>query len=231
MKFTNVVASAAVLMAFPSIAASIPHDSLDTQAAFEQHMAAFFPEIDAGTREYLSRLDIFRDNAKFASEMQALERSGAVHDLASSPFATTPRPVFAHEKRMTPRNPRKVERAKGRKSGETTTTDPLPDAWDWREHGAVSAVKDQGALGTCWAFSTAANIEGQDFLKGSKTLSNFSVEQFVECDNFADTKVGEADCGEFGGFVQSARACKQLVRIGNQEVIHILLTQLFSCFL
>jgi len=36
-------------------------------------------------------------------------------------------------------------------------------------------------VGTCWAFSTVQNVEGQWALK-SKTLTNLSVEQIVDCD-------------------------------------------------
>jgi len=75
----------------------------------------------------------------------------------------------------------------------------IPESWDWRDKGAVSPVRDQGSLGTCWAFSTAQNIEGQRFLKFG-VLEQLSVEQLIECDASADVSRGWADCGMFGGW-------------------------------
>mmetsp|Transcript_27438 Transcript_27438/g.70527 ORF Transcript_27438/g.70527 Transcript_27438/m.70527 type:complete len:247 (+) Transcript_27438:124-864(+) len=79
------------------------------------------------------------------------------------------------------------------------TDTPLPDSFDWRAMGAVTSVKDQGYLGTCWAFSTVENLEGQLFLQGGDLIA-LSVEQLVECDAAADPEKGNADCGEFGGW-------------------------------
>jgi len=39
-------------------------------------------------------------------------------------------------------------------------TEQLPVAVDWRNHNAVTGVKDQGQCGSCWAFATSAILEG-----------------------------------------------------------------------
>ena len=61
----------------------------------------------------------------------------------------------------------------------------LPDTFDWRDKNVVSSVKDQGTVGTCWAFSTVGNVEGQWALAGHPVIS-LATEQLVDCDATTD---------------------------------------------
>lgn len=67
----------------------------------------------------------------------------------------------------------------------TSNLKDVPESFDWRDKGVVTDIKDQGSVGSCWAFSTVGNVEGQWALAGHN-LTSLSAEQLVDCDSTAD---------------------------------------------
>lgn len=55
----------------------------------------------------------------------------------------------------------------------------VPFEFDWRELGKVSAVKDQGSCGSCWAFATVAAVESLTSIDLGVSTPDFSEQLLV----------------------------------------------------
>ncbi|KAK6131255.1 hypothetical protein DH2020_035012 [Rehmannia glutinosa] len=155
-------------------------EAVDQLLHAEHHFSLFkakYGKTYATQEEHDHRFSVFKANLRRAKRHQLLDPS-AVHGRLKLP-------VDAHKAPVLP-------------------TNDLPTDFDWRDHGAVTDVKDQGSCGSCWSFSTTGALEGAHYLATGELVS-LSEQQLVDCDHECDPEeYGSCDAGCDGGLMNNA---------------------------
>ena len=158
---------------------------------FEEFVQKF--EKKYNNEEFNDRLEIFSDNLKKITEHNKLTKEGnQSYYLGIGPFSDLTQKEFSHKY---------LNSFFDKKTNScpiyTSQGLSIPSSMDWREHNAVTPVKDQGQCGSCWAFSTTGAVEGIQAIKTGNMVS-LSEQQLVDCSR------SYGDMGCYGGLMTNA---------------------------
>eukprot|EP00462_Mataza_sp_D1_P013510 CAMPEP_0175175138 /NCGR_PEP_ID=MMETSP0087-20121206/33037_1 /TAXON_ID=136419 /ORGANISM="Unknown Unknown, Strain D1" /LENGTH=356 /DNA_ID=CAMNT_0016466717 /DNA_START=27 /DNA_END=1098 /DNA_ORIENTATION=- len=146
-------------------------DTPDSMSQFKDFMITYNKTYDA--HEYAYRAGVFANNLLIAEKNNREDPTATFGvtkfmDLTTEEFKSrylTYRPSNDTAPRVEP-SPRQ-----------------LADKIDWNAKGALTAIKDQGNCGSCWAFSATEAIESYAFLSGKYQLQELSPQQITSCDS------------------------------------------------
>jgi len=143
--------------------------------------------------EYTARFNVFKVNYE-KMEAFTLSDKPKSHTVGITKFSD----LTPQEFRNTYLNLKVtlLDQIKAQSSAYQISGEAAPAVFDWRNQGVIGSVKDQGSCGSCWAFSTVANLEGLFAIK-TKNLINLSEQQLVDCDK-------DQDQGCNGGLMENA---------------------------
>lgn len=174
-----------------AVVAALPAEQQDTALRFESLLGEFestwssFKDTHSktydDTHEEGQRKEIFKNNLKAIEMHNYLHEKGLkTFRLGVNQYADMELGEFT--KQMNGFKPTDTPRSHWQPATFMKSLSPVnvPDSMDWRDHGYVTPVKNQGACGSCWSFSTTGALEGQHFRKTGDLVS-LSEQNLMDC--------------------------------------------------
>jgi C1A family cysteine protease len=148
----------------------------DLESQFTSYMTNYGKNYQTEA-EYNFRLSVFQDSLRVINAHNA---KGKSYTMGVNAFTDWTKEEY---KRMLGYKPQmKNEDTEASLSDLPTNCKDLKyETLDWKSKGYVTPVKNQGACGSCWAFSAVGSLEGAYFKKYNELVS-FSEQQLVACD-------------------------------------------------
>jgi len=133
----------------------------------------------ASEAEYTERFGIFKENLR---RIWRLNREQPLALYGIDRFSDMTYDEFQHRYLMTPFAPSVQCQWPYHRIAAPEPQTTLPTAFDWRNQtvNPVTGVKNQLSCGSCWAFSTSGNVEGQWALS-KHPLTSLSEQWSVDC--------------------------------------------------
>uniref|UniRef100_A0A0E0M4L9 Uncharacterized protein n=1 Tax=Oryza punctata TaxID=4537 RepID=A0A0E0M4L9_ORYPU len=185
--FALLVAAAAMAMAADEDVPLTDKD-LETEESmwslYERWRSVYAPSRDLSDME--SRFEVFKVNARYISDFN--KKKGMSYVLGLNKFSD-----LTFDEFVSKYTGGKVD-ATAFATATSTPEEELPvgvppATWDWRQHGAVTDVKDQGKCGSCWVFSAVGAVEGINAIMTGNLLT-LSEQQVLDCSNTGDCLKG-----------------------------------------
>mmetsp|Transcript_42196 Transcript_42196/g.49303 ORF Transcript_42196/g.49303 Transcript_42196/m.49303 type:complete len:420 (+) Transcript_42196:93-1352(+) len=202
MKFSQIACISFALIL--DIAKAVPrkHHELSSEYEFETYLTDFRKSYgDTKSVEYKKRAKLFTERLDDILKHNADESNTYKKGVNKFTDMDVSEMHFGFNKAAHPAYNKSVSSTSRRMAStelpfELKEASDLPTSVDWRVHDGpypvVSAVKDQGGCGSCWAFAATAVLESHIAIE-TGTLFNLSPQEFVSC------MPNEDHCGGTGG--------------------------------
>jgi len=162
---------------------------------FEKFVADFKFDVNTGNMNYSQRKQLFHQelarviahNSGDASWKETINHMSALTPAEKTAFTGRTKQVAAAHKPL-------FQSTVNAYDFTMRSEQDLPSDVDWRTHGVVTAVKDQGSCGSCWAFASTATLESHVAIN-SGDLFDFSTQQIAACSPNPDQCGGSGNCG------------------------------------